>query len=184
MIGLGFSRAYRTSVTCFPMFTTCLFIRAYHCLNVFLLLVVYFCFEFDRLIAFFRLLRVFRCESFCFIHDTNKNLNRFNRVKQLNLAFFSNRKHRDHLLQSLLHLRIHAALQKIEHNGMAGDRPQVLHEEGLVQNAQIKGESDVDTAGSTNDDDFFDAAEDCVPNLSRQDSNSSFDIISDFADEV
>ena len=69
---------------------------------------------------------------------------------------------------------------------MVRDRPQVLHEEELVQNAQIKRESErhEDSAGSTNDDDFFDAEEDCVPILSRQDSNSSFDIISDFADEV
>ena len=120
----------------------------------------------------------------CLFTTLTKNC--FNRVKELNQAFFSNRKHRDHLLQSLLHLRIHAALQKIEHNGMARDRPQVLHEEELVQNAQIKRESErnEDTAGSTNDDDFFDAEEDCVPNLSRQDSNSSFDVISDFADEV
>lgn len=90
------------------------------------------------------------------------------------------------MLQSLLHLRIHAALQKIEHNGMARDRPQELHEEEVVQNAQIKRESErnEDTAGSTNEDDFFDAEEDRVPNLSRQDSNSSFDIISDVADEV
>ncbi|XP_020607165.1 tetratricopeptide repeat protein 39B-like [Orbicella faveolata] len=96
------------------------------------------------------------------------------------------RKHRDHMLQSLLHLRIHAALQEIEHNGMGRDRSPVLHEKEFVQNAQNKQgtESNEDTAASANDDDFFDAEEDCVPNLSRQDSNSSFDIISDFADEV
>lgn len=90
------------------------------------------------------------------------------------------------MLQSLLHLRIHTALQEIEHNGMATNRPPVLHEEELVQNLQIKRESEKneDTAGSANEDDFFDAEEDCVPTLSRQDSNSSFDIISDFADEV
>lgn len=69
---------------------------------------------------------------------------------------------------------------------MARDSPQVLHEEELVENTKTKRESErnEDTAGSTNDDDFFDAEEDCVSNLSRQDSNSSFDIISDFADEV
>ena len=90
------------------------------------------------------------------------------------------------MLQSLLHLRIHAALQEIEHNGMATNRPPVLHEEEFAQNAQNKqgSERNEDSTGSTNDDDFFDAEEDCVPNLSRQDSNSSFDIISDFADEV
>ena len=90
------------------------------------------------------------------------------------------------MLQSLLHLRIHAALQEIEHNGMGRDRSPVLHEKEFVQNAQNKQgtESNEDTAGSANDDDFSDAEEDCVPNLSRQDSNSSFDIISDFADEV
>lgn len=69
---------------------------------------------------------------------------------------------------------------------MATNRPPVLHEEELAQNLQIKRESEKneDTAGSANEDDFFDAEEDCVPTLSRQDSNSSFDIISDFADEV
>ena len=90
------------------------------------------------------------------------------------------------MLQSLLHLRIHAALQEIERNGVATDGPPVLQEEEFAQNAQNKqgSERNEDTPGSANDDDFFDAAEDCVPNLSRQDSNSSFDVISDFVDEV
>lgn len=90
------------------------------------------------------------------------------------------------MLQSLLHLRIHAALQEIERNGVATDGPPVLQEEQFAQNAQNKqgSERNEDTAGSAYDDDFFDAEEDCVPNLSRQDSNSSFDVISDFADEV
>ena len=87
------------------------------------------------------------------------------------------------MLQSLLHLRIHAALQEIEHNGMARDRSSVLHEKELAQNAQTKQGTER-TAGSADDDNFFDAEEDCVQNLSRQDSNSSFDIISDFADEI
>ncbi|KAJ7383869.1 Tetratricopeptide repeat protein 39B [Desmophyllum pertusum] len=43
------------------------------------------------------------------------------------------RKHRDHLLQSLLHLRIHAALQEIEHTGVAPDRPPVSRGEELVE---------------------------------------------------
>lgn len=38
--------------------------------------------------------------------------------------------------------------------------------------------SNEDTSISENEDDFFDAEEDCV-NMTRRDSNSSFDIISD-----
>ncbi|XP_078354114.1 tetratricopeptide repeat protein 39B-like [Oculina patagonica] len=97
------------------------------------------------------------------------------------------RKHRDHLLQSLLHLRIHAALQEIEHNNVTLNGPPVLiHEDELVQNAQNEQETakNEETAGSANEDDFFDAEEDFVPNLCRHDSNSSFDIISDFCDEA
>ena len=88
------------------------------------------------------------------------------------------------MLQSLLHLRIHAALQEIEHTGVALDEPAVLCEEELVQNPQNEQErvKNEDTAGSTNEDDFFDADEDFVPKLCRHDSNSSFDIISDFSD--
>jgi len=69
---------------------------------------------------------------------------------------------------------------------VARDRSSVLHEKELAQNAQSKQgtERNEETAGSADDDDFFDAEEDCVQNLSRQDSNSSFDIISDFADEI
>ena len=100
------------------------------------------------------------------------------------MLFLSDRKHRDHLLQSLLHLRIHIALQKIEHNSVAVDRPQVLRRQEFVQNGQneLQNTNNEDTTGSA-DEDFFDAEEDCV-NLCRQDSNSSFDIISDFADEA
>lgn len=80
------------------------------------------------------------------------------------------------MLQSLLHLRIHAAVQKIEHDA-AQDARTVSREEELAQPNQelvINGDASI----SGNEDDFFDAEEDCV-NMRRQDSNSSFDIISD-----
>ena len=78
-------------------------------------------------------------------------------------------------MQSLLHLRIHAALQKIEHSD-AQDGRNLLRKE-LVQKEQ-ELVSNEDTSISENEDDFFDAEEDCV-NMTRHDSNSSFDIISD-----
>jgi len=93
------------------------------------------------------------------------------------------RKHRDHLLQSLLHLRIHAALQKIEHSD-AQDGRNLLRkelaqkEQELVSNEDTSISENEDTSISENEDDFFDAEEDCV-NMTRHDSNSSFDIISD-----
>lgn len=52
--------------------------------------------------------------------------------------------------------------------------------EELAQDGQ-EHVSNEDAPISGNEDDFFDAEEDCV-NMFRQDSNSSFDIISD--DEV
>ena len=185
MIGLIFSRAYLGYV--FPRLPLMayLFSRAYHRVHVFprLARVAYFCFEFS--LAYCIIFGCFECSdgiTFVLFHHSNKTTTSIVKLS----FFFSNRKHRDHLLQSLLHLRIHAALQEIQHNGTARDRSPVLHEEEFAQNAPNREESEgnEDTAGSANDDDFFDAEEDCVPNLSRQESNSSFDIISDFADEV
>ena len=87
------------------------------------------------------------------------------------------------MLQSLLHLRIHAALQEIEHSGAALDRSAVLREKEHLQNKHESAKNE-DSAGSENEDNFFDAEEDFVPDLCRHDSNSSFDIISDFCEEV
>ena len=60
----------------------------------------------------------------------------------------------------------------------------MLRRQEFVQNGknELQNTNNEDTTGSA-DEDFFDAEEDCA-NLCRQDSNSSFDIISDFADEV
>ena len=86
-------------------------------------------------------------------------------------------------MQSLLHLRIHAALQKIEHSD-AQDGRNLLRkelaqkEQELVSNEDTLISENEDTSISENEDDFFDAEEDCV-NMTRHDSNSSFDIISD-----
>nr|XP_058942050.1 tetratricopeptide repeat protein 39B-like isoform X1 [Pocillopora verrucosa] len=93
------------------------------------------------------------------------------------------RKHRDHLLQSLLHLRIHAALQKIEQNSVSMGRPQVVCGQEFVQNGTQNELQVMNSEEMTESEDFFDAEEECA-NLYRQDSNSSFDIISDFSDEV
>ena len=93
------------------------------------------------------------------------------------------RKHRDHLLQSLLHLRIHAALQKIEQNSVSMGRPQVVRGQEFVQNGTQNELQVMNSEEMTESEDFFDAEEECA-NLCRQDSNSSFDIISDFSDEV
>ena len=57
----------------------------------------------------------------------------------------------------------------------------MLRRQEFAQN-ELQNTNNEDTTGSA-DEDFFDAEEDCS-NLCRQDSNSSFDIISDFADEV
>ena len=86
------------------------------------------------------------------------------------------RKHREHLLQSLLHLRIHAALQKIEHAAAENGLTVRSLKEDLVQTNQepvTNGDSSI-----LGNEDFFDAKEDFVK-VRRQDSNSSFDIISD-----
>ena len=99
------------------------------------------------------------------------------------LLFKPDRKHRDHLLQSLLHLRIHAALQKIEQNSVSMGRPQVVRGKEFVQNGTQNELQIMNSEEMTESDDFFDAEEKCA-NLCRQDSNSSFDIISDFSDEV
>ena len=93
------------------------------------------------------------------------------------------RKHRDHLLQSLLHLRIHAALQKIEQNNVSMGRPQVVRGQEFVQNGTQNELQIMNSEEMTESEDFFDAEEECAY-LRRQDSNSSFDIISDFSDEV
>ena len=89
------------------------------------------------------------------------------------------------MLQSLLHLRIHAALQEIEHTGVAPDRLPVSRGEELVEIGEEVQEStkNENATQSENEEDFFDAEEDCA-NLCRQDSNSSFDVISDFSDEA
>lgn len=71
-------------------------------------------------------------------------------------------------MQSLLHLRIHAALQKIEHAAAKNGLPVSLKEE-LVTNGHLSISGNAD---------FCDAEEDFVK-MRRQDSNSSFDIISD-----
>ena len=96
------------------------------------------------------------------------------------LLFKPDRKHRDHLLQSLLHLRIHAALQKIEQNSVSvwKVRGQEFVQNGTQNELQVMNSEEM-----TESEDFFDAEEECA-NLCRQDSNSSFDIISDFSDEV
>lgn len=82
------------------------------------------------------------------------------------------RKHRDHLLQSLLHLRIHAALQKIEDS----DHKEVRTNKLFPVNQQLALNGDSSFSGS--EEDFFDAEEDCSK-LLRHDSGSSFDIITD-----
>ena len=97
--------------------------------------------------------------------------------------FKPDRKHRDHLLQSLLHLRIHAALQKIEHNSVSLGRPQVVRGQEFLQNGRQNELQNMNSEEMTESEDFFDAKEECA-NLYRQDSNSSFDIISDFSDEI
>ena len=97
--------------------------------------------------------------------------------------FKPDRKHRDHLLQSLLHLRIHAALQKIEQNSVSVGKPQVVRGQKFVQNGTQNELQVMNSEEMTESEDFFDAEEECA-NLYRQDYNSSFDIISDFSDEV
>ena len=97
--------------------------------------------------------------------------------------FKPDRKHRDHLLQSLLHLRIHAALQKIEQNSVSMGRPQVVRGQEFVQNGRQNELQIMNSEEMTESEDFFDAEEECT-NVCRHDSNSSFDIISDFSDEV
>ena len=71
---------------------------------------------------------------------------------------------------SFILLLFHAALQKIEQNSFV--------QNGTQNELQIMNSEEM-----TESDDFFDAEEKCA-NLCRQDSNSSFDIISDFSDEV
>ena len=48
--------------------------------------------------------------------------------------FKHDRKHHDHLLQSLFHLRIHAGLQNIEQNSVSIGKPQVVRGQECVQN--------------------------------------------------
>ena len=97
--------------------------------------------------------------------------------------FKPDRKHRDHLLQSLLHLRIHAGLQKIEQNSVSVGKPQVVRGQEFVQNGTQNELQVMNSEEMTESEDFFDAEKECA-NLYRQDSNSSFDIMSDFSDEV
>lgn len=86
------------------------------------------------------------------------------------------RKHRDHLLQSLLHLRIHAALQKIENYSIQNELFGVGGEFAQPNQALVMKE---DLKESGNESEFFDAEEDWDDSRPRRDSNSSFDIISD-----
>ncbi|CAH3028126.1 unnamed protein product, partial [Porites evermanni] len=86
------------------------------------------------------------------------------------------RKHQDHLLQSLLHLRIHAALQKIENYSIQNELFGVGGEFARPNQALVIKE---DLEESGNESEFFDAEEDWDDCRPRQDSNSSFDIISD-----
>lgn len=86
------------------------------------------------------------------------------------------RKHQDHLLQSLLHLRIHAALQKIENYSVQNELFGVVGEFAWPNQALVIKE---DMEESGNESEFFDAEEDWDDRRPRQDSNSSFDIISD-----
>ena len=79
-------------------------------------------------------------------------------------------------------MRIHAALQKIEQNSVSMGRPQVVRGQEFVQNGRQNELQIMNGEEMTESEDFFDA-EECA-NLCRQDSNSSFDIISDFSDEV
>lgn len=90
--------------------------------------------------------------------------------------FVLTRKHQDHLLQSLLHLRIHAALQKIENYSIQNELFGVGGEFALPNQALVIKE---DLEESGNESEFFDAEEDWDDSRPRQDSNSSFDIISD-----
>lgn len=87
------------------------------------------------------------------------------------------RKHRDHLLRSLLHLRIHGALQKMEHADIEKGRTRSLNNK-VFQIKQGLAEDGDNISFSGSEDDFFDAVDDCSK-LLRQDSNSSFDVISD-----
>ena len=89
------------------------------------------------------------------------------------------RTHRDHLLQILLHLRIHPALQKIERNSISIGRPQVVLRRECVQNGPQNELHNMKSEEMTESEDFFDVGEECA-NLCRQDSNASFNIISDF----
>lgn len=78
-------------------------------------------------------------------------------------------------MQSLLHLRIHSALQKIEHAAAENGLPVSLKEDLVQTNQELVTNGDLSISGNT---DFYDAEEDFVK-MRRQDSNSSFDIISD-----
>ena len=80
-------------------------------------------------------------------------------------------------------MRIHAALQKIEQNSVSMGRPQVVSGQECVQNGPQNELQVMNSEEMTESQDFFDAEEE-GSNLCRQDSNSSFDIISDFSDEV
>lgn len=87
------------------------------------------------------------------------------------------RKHRDHLLRSLLHLRIHGALQKMEHAHVVKGRTQSLNNKVFQIKQGLAADGD-NVSFSESEDDFFDAVDD-FSKLLRQDSNSSFDVISD-----
>lgn len=78
-------------------------------------------------------------------------------------------------MQSLLHLRIHAALQKIEHAAAENGLPVSLKEDLVQTNQELVTNGHLSISGNA---DFCDAEEDFVK-MRRQDSNSSFDIISD-----
>ena len=62
-------------------------------------------------------------------------------------------------------------------------RPQVVRGQECVQNGPQNEIQIMNSEEMTGSEDFFNAEEECA-NLYCLDSNSSFDIISDFSDEV
>lgn len=74
-------------------------------------------------------------------------------------------------------MRIHGALQKMEHAHVEKGRTRSLNNKVFQIKQGLAADGD-NISFSGSEDDFFDAVDDCSK-LLRQDSNSSFDVISD-----